>query len=299
MTLILLMAQLGLVLIVAMILGQLAERFRLPAIAGQLLAGVVLGPTLFGALFPGLFNILFPAHNAALKAERTDFLQVGLLLFIFVVGLEIEVGTLRERLRVIAPTSILSIIIPFAAGFASVLLLPQVYGPPPAGSKPLALPFIIAVALSISALPVIAAIITDLGLLRTEVGQIILSAAVIDDLCGWLGFAAVAAAFSSSSNKAALPLWIIVLILLGTFALTLTVGRRLGSRAAQWAERHAQQGLLALGLTLALALLASAVMEGVGAHAFFGALIVGLAFSSANPRFLEPIERVVRSFFAP
>jgi Kef-type K+ transport system membrane component KefB len=221
-----------------------------------------------------------------------------LLLFIFFVGLEIDVGTIRERLRTIVPTSIFGIIVPFAAGFAMVVLFPHLWQAP-MPDKPLALPFVMAVALSITALPVIAAIIADLGLLRTQVGQIILSAAVIDDLYGWLSFAAVAAAFSSSSNKAALPLWIIVLILLGTFALTLTVGRRLGSRAAEWAERHAQQGLLALGLTLALALLASAVMEGVGAHAFFGALITGLAFSGASPRFLEPIERVVRSFFAP
>jgi Kef-type K+ transport system membrane component KefB len=293
------MAQLGLVLVVAMILGRLAERFRLPAIGGQLLAGVLLGPTLFGALFPGLFAILFPAHNTALKAERTDFLQVGLLLFIFVVGLEIEVGSLRERLRVIAPTSILSIIIPFAAGFASVLLLPQVYGPPPSGSKPLALPFIIAIALSISALPVIAAIITDLGLLRTEVGQIILSSAVVNDLYGWLGFAAVAAAFSSSSSKRPIPLWAIVLIVLGSFAVILAVSRKLGSRVSKWVESHAQRAVLALGLILAIMLLAAAAMEGIGAHAFFGALLVGLALSSTNREFLEPVARVVRSFFAP
>src|SRR5437588_602977 len=198
MTLVLLMAQLGLVLIFAMVLGRVAERLRLPAIAGQLLAGVVLGPTLFGALFPGLFAILFPAHNTALKAERTDFLQVGLLLFIFVVGLEIDVGTLRERLRVIAPTSILSIIIPFAAGFAVIL-------------------------------------------------------------------------------------W---------------VSRKLGSRVSKWVESHARRAVLALGLILAIMLLAAAAMEGIGAHSFFGALLVGLALSSTNREFLEPVERVVRSFFA-
>jgi Kef-type K+ transport system membrane component KefB len=299
-TLVLLIAQLGLVLVVAMILGHLAERLRLPPIVGHLMAGVVLGPTLFGAVLPRLYATVFPAHgtiSAALKTARVDFLQVGLLLFIFFVGLEIDVGTLRERLRTIVPTSIFGIIVPFAAGFAMVFLFPHLWQAPMA-DKPLALPFVMAVALSITALPVIAAIIADLGLLRTQVGQIILSAAVIDDLYGWLSFAAVAAVFSSSKGTT-LPLWMIVLILLGTFALTLTVGRKLGSRAAQWAERHAQQGLLALGLTLALALLASAVMEGVGAHAFFGALIVGLAFSGANPRFLEPVERVVRAFFAP
>src|SRR5919204_4429549 len=297
MTFVLLMAQLGMVLIVAMMLGQVAERLRLPAIAGQLMAGVVLGPTVFGAAFPPLYATLFPPHDAVLKTVRTDFLQVGLLLFIFFVGLEVDLGTLRHRLRTIVPTSVFGLAIPFAAGFAAVLLFPKLWQAPMA-DKPLALPFIMAVSLSISALPVIAAILSDLALLRTEVGQIILSAAVINDLYGWLGFAAVAAAFTQSGRGAS-PLWAVVLIVLGSFFLTLTVGRKLGTRAGQWMERHARRATLALGVILAIALLASALMEGVGAHAFFGALLVGLALSSANKQFLEPVERVVRSLFAP
>src|ERR671935_185249 len=98
MTFVLLMAQLGMVLIVAMMLGQLAERLRLPAIAGQLMAGVVLGPTVFGAAVPPLYARLFPPHDAVLKTVRTDFLQVGLLLFIFFVGLEVDLGRLRPGL---------------------------------------------------------------------------------------------------------------------------------------------------------------------------------------------------------
>jgi Kef-type K+ transport system membrane component KefB len=297
-TLILLMAQLGLVLIAAMIFGHLAERLRLPPVVGQLMAGVVLGPTLFGAVLPDLYATLFPPHNAQLKAERTDFVQVGLMLFILFVGFEINVGTLRERLRVIAPVSVFSIIVPFAIGFASVLLLPQVYGPAPSGSKPLALPLIIAVALSISALPVIAAIISDLGLLRTQVGQIILSSAVVNDLYGWLGFAAVTAAFTSSRHGSS-PLWLVVLIVLAGFALALSVSRKVGSAVTGWLERYARHVVLALGVIIAIVLLASAAMEGIGAHAFFGALLVGLALSSTNREFLEPIVRVVRSFFAP
>src|SRR4051794_2468567 len=100
-TLVLLIAQLGVVLVVAMILGHLAERLRLPPIVGHLMAGVVLGPTLFGAGLPRLYATVFPAHNDTLKTARVDFLQVGLLLFIFFVGLEIDVGTIRERLRTI------------------------------------------------------------------------------------------------------------------------------------------------------------------------------------------------------
>src|SRR5918911_191060 len=255
-TLLLLMAQLGLVLIVAMILGRLAERLRLPPIVGQLMAGVVLGPTLFGTVLPHQYAILFPPHNKQLTAERTDFVEVGLMLFILFVGFEINVGTLRERVRVIAPVSIGSIIVPFALGFASVLLLPQVYGHAPSGGKPLALPFIIGVALSISALPVIAAIISDLGLLRTEVGQIILSSAVVNDLYGWLGFAAVTAAFTSS-GKGTTPLWVVVLIVLAGFALALTVSRKVGSGVTRWLERYARHVVLALGVIIAIVLLAS------------------------------------------
>lgn len=295
--LVLLLLELGLLLVAAVILGQVAQRLGLPAIVGELLAGVVLGPTVLGRLPGDLFETLFPA-DPDLAAVRTNFLTVGLILFILLVGLEIDPGMVRQRLRVILPTSIIGMAVPFIAGFGVALLAPSLWSAPP-GQSPLALPFIVGVALSISALPVIARILTDLGLIRTDIGRIILSSAIIDDVCGWLALAAVIAFFPAAGSETR-PVWQVLLFVLGAFAITLTVGRRLGARLGVWLEQHGHFGTLGFGLILALTLVAASIMEFVGFHlAFFGALMVGIALSSVGEHLFDPLAPLVRSFFTP
>jgi Kef-type K+ transport system membrane component KefB len=295
--LVLLLIELGMLLVAAALFGQIAQRLLLPAIVGELLAGVVLGPTILGRIPGGVSQTLFPP-DAALAAVRTNFLTVGLLLFILLVGLEIDPGMVRQRLRVILPTSLIGMAVPFVAGFAAALLFPSLWSSRP-DQHPFAIPFIVGVALSISALPVIARTLTDLGLIRTEIGRIILSSAVIDDVFGWLGFAAVIASFASIGSESR-PVWETLVFVLGAFALTLTAGRRAGARLARWLEANAHLGSLGFGLILALTLVAAGLMELVGFHlAFFGALMVGIALSAVGEHVFDPLAQVVRSFFTP
>jgi Kef-type K+ transport system membrane component KefB len=193
---VLLAAQLGLLLVAAIALGRLAGRLGLPPVVGELLAGLLLGPTLLGRLAPGLTGAIFPPDDPA-AAMRADVLRVGLLLFLFVVGLDVRLELVGARWRAIAPTSLLGLVVPFAVGYAAVVMLPELFG---AGGPALAPT--IGIALSISALPVIARIMADLGLLQSDVGRVVMASAVVDDLIGWVGFALVAAAFAGQAESA-------------------------------------------------------------------------------------------------
>jgi Kef-type K+ transport system membrane component KefB len=291
----LLLAQLGLLLVIACLLGSVAQWLLLPAVVGELLAGVILGPTLLGRV-PSVSGLLFPSPDPVAPI-RANFLTVGLLLFILLVGTEIDVDAVRHRLRTIVPTSAVGMLVPFSIGFAAALLFPALWGPSQ-GGQPLGLAFIVGVALSISALPVIARTLTDLGLVRTEIGRIILSSAVIDDISGWVAFAAVVSVFTTASESNR-PLWITVLLVLVAFALSLTIGRKIGGQFGAAVARTPRLAGLGLALVAAAALLASAVMDSIGVHAFFGALLVGVALSSVNERFFDPLSQIVRYFFTP
>ena len=288
------LAELGFVLILAIILGRVAQHFRLPAIAGQLLAGVILGPTVLGRVLHGSETSLFPVAPSNAGLVRTDFLQVGLLVFVFLVGLEVDPRTIQRRLRTIVPASLLGVAVPFVVGFACVKAFPALWHSS-AVLHPDALPWVVGVALSITALPVIAAILKDLGLIRTDIGSIILSAAVLDDLIGWVAFAAIAASFAGGHSS----IWQTILIVFAAFAVAMALGGRVGMWADNWIGRHSAEVTLGLGIALSFTLLLSAVMQKVGAHAFFGALILGAALSGVRKDVFAPIEQFVRSFFAP
>ena len=291
--------ELGLVLVFAIVLGHIAQRFRLPAITGQLLAGVILGPTvmghLAGALHATFYSSLFPGPTAdpVLAVVRRDFLQLGLVVFIFLVGLEVDPSIVVRKIRVIMPSSLLGLAVPFIVGFAAVHVFPGIWHT--SGLKqPDAMPWIIGVALSVSALPVIAAILTDLGIIRTEIGSMILAAAVLDDVCGWVAFAAIVSAFTGGGS-----VWQAAAIVVVAFAFALTVGRRIGNLVNDWLNTHPTSPGLVVGLALAATLMLSGVMEGIGSHAFFGALLVGVMCSAIGADRFEPVDQFARSYFAP
>ena len=187
--LIVFLVQVSVMLGAALIFGHLARRLRLPAVLGELVGGIVIGPTLLGALAPGFFAALFPASGPASMA-RDALIRVGLLCFLFVAGLEVNLSQMRKLGWTIAWTSFLGIAFPFAIGFALVLAFPRSFGPQAAAHGVL-YPLFLGTAMSISALPVIARILMDLSLTRTRLGMVVMAAATIDDLIGWSLFAVI------------------------------------------------------------------------------------------------------------
>ena len=186
--------QIGVMLAVALVCGQLMRRIGQPAVVGELIGGVILGPTVFGLLFPGAYQRLF-ATNEAVTVARNGLLTIGMLFFLFIAGLEVSPAQVRQSGPKVVGTSLLGILVPFVLGFGLVWFFPAFWGPL-AETHHLALAMVIGVALSITVLPVIARILVDLGLMQDELGAVVLSAAIIDDLIGWTLFAVVLGSFA-------------------------------------------------------------------------------------------------------
>ncbi len=293
---------LGILLAGARIFGELARKVRQPAIVGEILAGVVLGPTLLGRLFPELQSALFPT-SGAIAVFFSGFQSLAASMFLFVAGLEMRPSLVWTMRKSAFGVSVGGWVFPFALGVGGGLAFPELFGREPGQAAwPFALTF--ATALSISALPVIVRALMDLGLYRTPVGAVTLASAIVDDLAGWIvfsilvGFGAQGAAQQTgahgyfSGGMAVLVTVVIVVTML-------TAGRVGVTRVlARFPAGSAQ----VTTMVLCLALFSSALTEWVGVHALLGAFLAGMmvgeseAFREADRKALEMF---TLTFFAP
>jgi Kef-type K+ transport system membrane component KefB len=191
-------------------------------------------------------------------------------------------------------TSILGILLPFSLGFGAVWLWPEQWGAL-AHHNVLILGLFIGTALSISALPVIARILKDLGLLNQELGLVIMAAAIVNDLIGWTFFAIIISDFA----PAGLPnrrIWLTVSLILVFFIVMLTLGRWAGQHALRWMQLHLPWPSGFIGVTAILVLSAAAIAEAIGIHAFFGAFLVGVALAQNNQTHSQQAHETVYQF---
>src|SRR5580658_989516 len=175
---------LAVLLSTARVLGELARRLGFPLIFGELASGILLGPTLLGRLAPHTQHDLFP--SGAPQTMLAGYTNVGVVLLLVVAGLEVNLGIIRRRGKSALLTSVLGIVMPLVGGVLLGALLPDSDLVRP--DRRVLFALFMGVALSISALPVIAKTLLDLGLFKTDVGLLVMAAAMIDDLVGWLGF---------------------------------------------------------------------------------------------------------------
>jgi Kef-type K+ transport system membrane component KefB len=266
--LVIFLLQLATMLAGGLLFGQLMRLLRLPVVVGEVTAGILLGPTVLGTLLPEAHGWLFPSSGVT-AAARSGVLNVGLILFLFIAGLELNLAQLRGRNWGIVSTSLAGIVVPFALGFGVVLLLPGFWGQ----QQDLQLfALFLGTALSISALPIIARIMLDLGLIKSELGTLVIAAAIVDDLIGWSLFAAILSQLAGENSRN--PLF--TLLLVGAlFLLMLTFGRRAARRAMSWLRVHTPWPATFIAGSGILVLLASAGAEWLGIHAVFGAFLVG------------------------
>ncbi|QDU64787.1 High-affinity Na(+)/H(+) antiporter NhaS3 [Planctomycetes bacterium Pan216] len=289
---------LGTLLIVARILGEASLWIGQPAVLGEMLAGVVLGPTILGTVAPGIFDELFPAKgaNALVLSGLTN---VYIALFLLVTGLEMDLKTVFAQGRAVLLVGALSIIFPFAIGFGVAWTLPTMIGFEPKANL-LNFALFVATALSISSLPILSKTLMDLNLYRTNFGAICIAAAVLNDLIGWLLFAAILAMIQGQGTGGGVATTILMTI---GFALgMLTIGRWLCHRILPWlqAYTHWPGGLLAA--LVALAFFCAALTEWIGVHAIFGAFLVGVAVGDSphfNRRTRWMLDQFISFIFAP
>src|SRR5580698_338283 len=173
----------------AKLTGELMQKLDQPSVLGEIMAGILLGPTLLGHFKPELYAFIFPSTgNLPIALETVTTL--GVVFFLLIAGLEIDLRSIFRQGKSALLVSFFGVIIPFAFGFGAAGLFPRFLGAAP-GADRLVFALFVGTALSISALPVIAKILMDLNLLRTEMGTVVMSSAMFDDLVGWILFSMV------------------------------------------------------------------------------------------------------------
>jgi Kef-type K+ transport system membrane component KefB len=286
--------QLAVILGVCRAVGWLARCVGQPQVVGEMIAGVVLGPSVFGAFAPGLQAALFPPDS---KPVLFSVCQVGLAVYMFLVGVEFDAGLIRSRLRSAATVSLSGILVPFGLGAAAAWwLAPRVPIFSPSTSAAEGMLFLGA-AMSITAFPMLARIIYERGLTGTSLGTLALAAGSIDDAAAWCALAVVLASFAGDPTVAFVALG-------GGLAYVLVVwlaGSRLLRFMARKAEERGNLTHAMLGTTLALVMLGAWFTDAVGIYAVFGAFILGVAvpkgfFAQALHRHLE---KMTTAFLLP
>ncbi len=290
------LCQLSLVLAFPLVAAKLFERLAPSPLVLELLCGIVLGPSVFGTLAPELFKSVFPALGRATQA-REAVTELGLLLFIFMAGLEMQTGNLRKQTKPVLWTSALGILAPFSLGLAAVFLWPNLWGTQALHNQ-LLLALFIATSFSISALPVISRILMEQNLLKTRLGFIIMTSATLDDIAGWGLFAVILSNFGEAGQNGR-NLAVSLISVLAVFALILSLSNKRIQRAVGWL--NLPQDTLLLKLTFLVVLTSAIFSQAVGTHATLGAFLAGVALAripEARRLAHESFHRTTASVFA-
>ena len=269
-----LIMQIAVIIIAARLVGRLFRAVGQPQVVGEMVAGLLLGPSVLGSVAPDLFNRIFPTESLGSLYALS---QVGLLLFMFMIGLELDTQLLRGRTRAAVLISQAGIAVPFVLGLLLARELHGRFAPPGVGL--LGFSLFMGIAMSITAFPVLARILREKALLGTRLGAATLASAAVDDVMAWTGLALIIMVVRSGSASISPALMIggTIAYVVFMIAVMRPLLRRLSAR---WKVAASQDAIATL---LVLALISAWITEALGIHALFGAFLAG-AIVPANLR---------------
>lgn len=267
---------LSLMLGLGRIFAMLSQRLQQPAVLGEILAGILLGPTVLGQVWPVAERFFFPRQGPLALALHV-ITSFSIILFLYVAGMEVDLNTIFKQGKRALIISVGGMAFPFLLGWGSVKIFPALFQASTPNLELFAIFF--ATALSISALPVIAKTLMDLALSRSELGVVIIAAAIINDLVGWIIFAMLIGQLQDPSHHQSI--WITVLLVLTFVGFVLTAGRWFFNKALLWLTAYTEGPGPVLSLAMCGALLGAAITEALGIHPIFGAFLVGVALGNS------------------
>ena len=292
-----LLLQLASILILARVFAEIARKFKQPAVIGEILAGIILGPTILGNFFPGAHEYLFASHEMT-NIAFDGFVQISVVLLLFIAGLEVELHIVWSQGKKALYIAVASMILPIIAGFVVAYAFPEFLGVN-INDRIVASTFF-GLAISITGLAIVARILMDLNLFKTSSGLLIIAGAMIVDVLGWLIFSVILSL--SESGSEGLGVWpTIGLTLLFTLVM-LTVGKGLINKVLPWINKKLAWPGGLLSLSLALCFLAASFTEFIGIHAIFGAFIIGVALGDSEyltEKAKEILHQFINNIFAP
>lgn len=290
------LAQVTVLLVSAVVFGRLAARLGLPVVVGELAVGVLLGPSCLAHVMPALYRWFLPA-----QAEQFHLLdavgQIGVLLLVGVTGIQLDLGLVRRRGLTAAGVSTGGLVIPLGLGIVTGLFFAGSLVP--ANTDRVVFALFLGVAMCVSAIPVISKILMDMRLVHRDVGQLVLTAGVVDDAFGWVMLSVVSAL--ATAGVAAHDLIISVVGLIGVVLFAGLLGRPVARRCFRAAERLPHNGLT-VAVAIAVILAFATVTQALGLEAVFGAflggIVVGTAIGAGRAR-LAALHTVVLNGLAP
>jgi Kef-type K+ transport system membrane component KefB/mannitol/fructose-specific phosphotransferase system IIA component (Ntr-type) len=289
---------LAMLLGVARLLGEVARSIGLPLVVGEISTGILLGATGLKRILPNVHAWLFQKGPSA--DMLSGYTTVAVVMLLVVAGLEVDLKIVKRRGKSAVLVAALGVVMPLIGGFVLGRLVPESVAGPPAQRTLFAI--FMGVVLSISALPVIAKTLLDLGLFKTDVGLLVMTVAMLDDLIGWVAFSILLGPMRGGGIDLAVLLR--TLALATAFALVcLLVGRRAIDRVLASLEEQADVAAgRVLSLVAVLAMLGAATTQAIGIHAVLGGFIIGVTVGD-SPRLRERTRHTIHEFvtnvFAP
>ncbi len=266
------LAQFTLLFVSARVLADVMRRLGQATVIGELLAGIILGSSVLGHLAPATYRFLFPGDP--ISDHLLEALAwIGVIMLLLYTGIETDLGILRGVGRASVVVSSLGIVIPWLSGFALGWQIPVSYLTNP--HERLIFSLFLAVAMSISAVPVIAKILMDLDLMRRDLGMLILAAGILDDTVGWLMLSVVAGlAAHGAIDLKSLGSILLAVVLFMTFCYF--IGANLVVRILRWVDDRALAEHAGMSTMVGIAMVCAIVTQAIGIHAVFGAFIAGV-----------------------
>jgi Kef-type K+ transport system membrane component KefB/nucleotide-binding universal stress UspA family protein len=288
-----LIGQIVLLIVVGRLLGEALLRLGQPAIMGQLIAGILLGPSVLGALWPDAQHFLFPKAPEQ-KAMLDGIAQFGILLLLLLAGMETELSLVRDVRRAAISASVAGITLPFACGLALGFLLPDSLLPDP--QRRLITALFLGTALSISSVKIVASVVRDMGFMRRNVGQIILAAAIVDDTIGWI-IIAITFGLAGQESFSWLGVGKNVFGTLLFLGFSFTLGRQLVFRVIQFTNDHFRGEAPVIAAILVTMGAFALITQLIGVHTVLGAFVAGILVGE-SPILTEEIDQQFRGIVA-
>jgi len=298
--LIVLLLSISAMLIISRIFAEIGKKFKLPVVMGELIVGIILGPTILGMLFPEIFDYLFP-RTGNIPIALDGIFSLSVIMLLFVAGMEVQLPLVLKQGKVAIYTSIFSMIIPFFTGFAVAWYFPEIFSISNEHEPKLLFSLFLGTALAISALPVIARILMDMNLFKTNIGMVIIASAMFNDLIGWLIFSLILSLTNNNSGEH-LSLGYTILYIIGFGLFMLTIGKKIIDKTLPWMQTKLSWPGGVLSISLGICLLSAAFTESINIHAILGAFIAGIAFGDSvhlKEQAREIIHQFITNFFAP
>ena len=285
-------------LLTGRLFGEFFRKLKMPLVVGELVAGILLGPSLLGNFFPILDEVVFTTKDEV-GLVLNGITNISVIMLLFVAGMEVDLSVIRHQGKTALKTSLIGLVIPFIIGFYSGKYFYVFLGGSSVANN-LVFSLFIGTAMAISALPVIARTLMDLNLFKTKIGMIIITAAMFDDLIGWIMFSVILAMINKIGNPYGFLYTLGYTILFAV--VMLSIGRFVINKSLPWAKKNLSWPGGVLAVSLGLAFIGAAFTEKIGIHAIFGAFIVGIAFGDSvhlNEKTRDIIQQFVNNIFAP